>query len=58
MFMMVQMLSDERGIETEEMIKEYTDYYNINRVKLAKMLGNRPEYANKLIRKMFKEENE
>jgi hypothetical protein len=58
MFMMVQMLSDERGIETEEMIKEYTDYYNINRVKLAKMLGNRPEYANKLIREMFKEENE
>ena len=55
MFMMIQMLAEERDIEKEEMIKEYTDYYNINRVKLAKMLGNRPEYANKLIREMFKD---
>lgn len=55
MFMMIQMLADERDIKSSEMIKAYTDHYNENRSKLAKMLGNRPEYADKLIREMFKD---
>ena len=57
MFMMVQMLSKEKGIETQEMVKEYTDYYNSNRTKLSQMLGNRPEYAKKLANKFFKNPN-
>jgi hypothetical protein len=55
MFMMIQMLASERELETSEMVKVYTEYYNMNRSKLAKMLGNRPEYADKLIREMFKD---
>lgn len=58
MYMMIQMLADERELETTEMIKVYTEYYNINRRKLAKMLGNRPEYADKLIREMFENREE
>lgn len=58
MYMMIQMLAEERELETSEMIQVYTEYYNMNRVKLAKMLGNRPEYADKLIREMLKDPEE
>jgi len=54
MFMMMQILSKEKGIETQEMVKEYTEHYNSNRTKLSRMLGNRPEYAKKLANKFYK----
>lgn len=55
MFMMIRLLAEEKGISIDEMVHEYTDFYNSNRKKLSKMLGNRPEYADEMVRKFIED---
>lgn len=49
MMMLIQIIADENDEETKEVVLKYNKLYNVNRNKLAKMLGNRPEYAEALI---------
>lgn len=55
MYIMIQMIAEFREQETEEAIRFYNDMYNQSRKRLAKMLGNRPEYANELMRQFIEQ---
>lgn len=56
MLMMMQTIAIEKEIDVEEASSIYIDMYQNNRIKLAKMLGNRPDYA-KMIISRYNEEN-
>ena len=57
MFMMMQIIADEKGITFSEAIDDYIAMYQDNRQSLSKMLGNRPEYATNLVAHMFEDED-
>lgn len=56
MLMMTQIISIERQSPIDEVTASYVEMYQKNRKDLAKMLGNRPDYAKELIKK-FTEDN-
>lgn len=49
MLMMTQMIANEKQTSTEETINSYIEMYQKNRKNLAKMLGNRPNYAKEFV---------
>lgn len=55
MLMMMQIISLEKGISLHEAVQEYIAMYQESRTKLAKMLGNRPEYAKDMINNLPKD---
>jgi|688.fasta_scaffold345005_2 hypothetical protein len=57
MLMMAQIISIEKGVDLKEAVASYIDLYQKNRVNLAKMLGNRPDYAKEFIDKFSSDED-
>ena len=57
MLMMAQIISIEKGVDLKEAVSSYIEMYQKNRVNLAKMLGNRPDYAKGLIDNFMSEED-
>lgn len=58
MLMMTQIISLEREVPLDEATASYVSMYQNNRKNLAKMLGNRPDYAKELIEKFIEKESE
>jgi len=58
MFLMMQEIAQEKGVPMGEAIDEYVSKYSEKRINLAKMLGNRPEYASDLIASLPEEDLE
>lgn len=58
MLMMTQIISIERDVSIEEATASYVSMYQNNRKNLAKMLGNRPDYAKELIKRMTEKDAE
>jgi hypothetical protein len=56
MLMMTQIISLERDVPISEATASYVSMYQNNRKNLAKMLGNRPDYAKELITKLSEED--
>lgn len=56
MLMMMQVISVEKGLNLEEATQDYIKMYQSNRKGLAKMLGNRPDYAREMINKIHFED--
>jgi hypothetical protein len=56
MLMMTQIISLERDVPISEATASYVSMYQSNRKNLAKMLGNRPDYAKELITKLSEED--
>jgi hypothetical protein len=56
MMMLMQIISDQEDQELSETVSRYNELYNAHRNKLSNMLGNRPEYAEAMI-KLFLDEN-
>lgn len=52
MLMMMQVISIEKSMSLEEATQDYIKMYQSNRKGLAKMLGNRPDYAKEMINKI------
>jgi hypothetical protein len=55
MLMMSQMIALEKGLSLDESVSTYIKMYQKNRSSLAKMLGNRPDYAKDLVKKELDE---
>jgi hypothetical protein len=56
MLMMSQALALEKGLSLDESVSSYIKMYQKNRSNLAKMLGNRPDYARDLVKEELDEE--
>lgn len=56
MLMMSQTIALEKGLSLDESVSSYIKMYQKNRSNLAKMLGNRPDYARDLVKKELDEE--
>jgi len=56
MLMMSQALALEKGLSLDESVSSYIKMYQKNRSSLAKMLGNRPDYARDLVKEQLDEE--
>lgn len=56
MLMMMQAIALEKDMNLHEANTEYIDMYQRNRTKLAKMLGNRPDYAKLMISRFIDED--
>jgi hypothetical protein len=55
MLMMMQIISKEKMCSMDESMKEYNSLYNENRNALSRMLGNRPEYAEEMVKKFMEQ---
>ena len=56
MLMMTQVIALEKGISVQEATSSYVKMYQGNRIHLAKMLGNRPDYAKELVENFLDED--
>jgi hypothetical protein len=56
MLMMMQLVALEKGVSMDEANLFYSKMYQGNRKKLAKMLGNRPDYAKGLVEDLFEKD--
>ena len=55
MLMMMQIISKEKMCSMEESMEEYNNLYNQNRNTLSRMLGNRPEYAEEMVKNFMEQ---